>query len=114
MVWQPRLRLLPLLIPALALRAVAADAMDCPAADAERTILDCTLVIEDPATNGNDSAMAYFNRGRAFLAEHKTDSAISDLTRAISINGQGLLELAGFGAQRLDLVGGRLAEEWLY
>ncbi len=32
--------------------------------------------------------MAYFNRGRAFLAEHKTDSAISDLSRAISINAE--------------------------
>ncbi len=84
--WLVRPRALLLLIPAASLVGGAASASNCPAADPDHSILGCTLIIDDPATNSSESAMAYYNRGHAYLVEHNIGGAISDLTRAISLN----------------------------
>ena len=83
----------PLLVGALFVQLVATGPStdvpllrECDSRDIEKAVRACTLIIDGPFGKGEQVAFAYFSRGRARSLERRTDEAIVDLTKAITIN----------------------------
>src|SRR5436853_3391310 len=62
------------------------DWTDCKGQDADDSIAGCTRVLEDKKESPSNLAVAYFNRGQAWLAKEDPDRAIADFSEAIRLN----------------------------
>jgi tetratricopeptide (TPR) repeat protein len=64
---------------------IPAFGLECPAQHADRSILDCSLILSDPSAKTAEKARAYYVRGQAYVESGQVDTALSDLTNAISL-----------------------------
>jgi tetratricopeptide (TPR) repeat protein len=66
-------------------RAVADDAGVCNHASGDEAIAACTRAIDSGSWRGPDLALAYDNRGNAYLAKGDNDRAVADYDEAIRL-----------------------------
>jgi tetratricopeptide (TPR) repeat protein len=64
----------------------AGVAEDCAAADPNLAIVGCSLIIETVPTPQVDTAMAYSNRGRAYMLLGELDKALGDFNDAVRLD----------------------------
>src|SRR5437868_37926 len=79
--WLVYLALTMLLTPP----AQGGPAEECASLDPQGSIMGCSLIIENGPTRQVDTAMAYVNRGRAYLMLRQLEKALSDLNESIRL-----------------------------
>jgi tetratricopeptide (TPR) repeat protein len=70
----------------------------CPAADPDLSISGCTAMIKSGHETQQKLAIDFFNRGAAYMAKEKYDSAIEDFDQAVRLNPNYAAAFVGRGA----------------